>query len=117
MKILTFGTQILGVEGTYTLDNGSYKSAQGVFGEEYCEEITVDLPTGYIQNKFDFVDGQVVKTDSYKAELLGLCLERRAKEYPPMADYLDGIVKGDEAQVQAYIDACLAVKAKYPKPE
>ena len=28
-----------------------------------------------------------------------------------------GIVKGDTAQVQAYIDACLAVKAKYPKPE
>jgi len=23
---------------------------------------------------------------------------------------------GDQAQVQAYIDACLAVKAKYPKP-
>lgn len=39
----------------------------------------------------------------------------RAAEYPPMADYLDGIVKGDEAQVQAYIDACKAVKAKYPK--
>lgn len=42
---------------------------------------------------------------------------KRAAEYPPMADYLDGIVKGDQAQVQAYIDACLAVKAKYPKPE
>jgi len=41
----------------------------------------------------------------------------RAAEYPPAADYLDGIVKGDTAQVQAYIDACLAVKAKYPKPE
>lgn len=41
----------------------------------------------------------------------------RAAEYPPMADYLDGIVKGDQAQVQAYIDACLAVKEKYPKPE
>ena len=40
----------------------------------------------------------------------------RAKEYPVIADYLDGIVKGDQAQVQAYIDACLAVKAKYPKP-
>ena len=39
----------------------------------------------------------------------------RAVEYPPYADYLDGIVKGDQAQVQAYIDACLAVKAKYPK--
>ena len=41
----------------------------------------------------------------------------RAAEYPPMTDYIDGIVKGDQAQVQAYIDACLAVKAKYPKPE
>lgn len=40
----------------------------------------------------------------------------RKPEYPPIEDYIDGIVKGDEAQVQAYIDACLAVKAKYPKP-
>ena len=41
---------------------------------------------------------------------------QRAAEYPLMADYIDGIVKGDTAQVQTYIDACLAVKAKYPKP-
>jgi hypothetical protein len=39
----------------------------------------------------------------------------RSKEYPLITDYIDGIVKGDNAQVQAYIDACLAVKAKYPK--
>jgi hypothetical protein len=42
---------------------------------------------------------------------------QRAAEYPAIADYLDGIVKSDTAQVQTYIDACLAVKAKYPKPE
>lgn len=41
----------------------------------------------------------------------------RAKEYPDFRDYLDGVVKGDAAQVQAYIDACNAVKAKYPKGE
>jgi hypothetical protein len=41
--------------------------------------------------------------------------ELRASEYPPAADYLDAIVKGDTAQAQAYIDECLAVKAKYPK--
>jgi hypothetical protein len=41
----------------------------------------------------------------------------RAAEYPPLIDYIDGVVKGDQAQMQAYIDACLAVKAKYPKPE
>jgi len=40
---------------------------------------------------------------------------KRAAEYPLLTDYIDGIVKGDNAQVQAYIDACLAVKAKYPK--
>ena len=40
---------------------------------------------------------------------------KRIKEYPPFTDYLDGIVKGDQAQMQAYIDACNAVKAKYPK--
>lgn len=40
----------------------------------------------------------------------------RKPEYPPIEDYVDGIVKGDEAQVQSYIEACLAVKEKYPKP-
>ena len=41
----------------------------------------------------------------------------RATEYPDVKEYLDGLVKGDTEQMQAYIDACLAVKAKYPKPE
>jgi tRNA A37 N6-isopentenylltransferase MiaA len=40
---------------------------------------------------------------------------QRASEYPDFKDYLDGIVKGDQAQIQAYIDACNAVKNKYPK--
>jgi len=39
----------------------------------------------------------------------------REESYPPMSDYLDAIVKGDDAQKQKYLDDCLAVKAKYPK--
>lgn len=51
-----------------------------------------------------------------QAELARTKYQRdRATEYPPITDYIDGIVKGDQAQVQAYIDTCLAVKAKYPK--
>ena len=42
--------------------------------------------------------------------------ELRAASYPDFRLYLDGIVKGDTAQVQAYIDNCLAVKARHPKP-
>lgn len=41
----------------------------------------------------------------------------RAREYPPVTDYLDAVVKGDQAQIDKYIQDCLAVKAKYPKPE
>lgn len=40
----------------------------------------------------------------------------RAAEYPPIEDYIDGVVKNDQDQIQAYVDACLAVKEKYPKP-
>jgi hypothetical protein len=39
----------------------------------------------------------------------------RAAAYPPITDYLDGIVKGDQAQVAKYIADCLAVKAQYLK--
>jgi len=41
--------------------------------------------------------------------------QKRAAEYPPMTDYLDGVVKGDQAQIAKYIADCLAIKAKYPK--
>ena len=39
----------------------------------------------------------------------------RAREYPNMVDYIDGVVKGDQVQIDKYIADCLAVKAKYPK--
>ena len=39
----------------------------------------------------------------------------RAAAYPPLTDYIDGIVKSDQTQVDAYIAACLAVKAEFPK--
>ena len=41
--------------------------------------------------------------------------ELRAAAYPPLLDLIDGLVKDDAAQIQAYKDACLAVKVLYPK--
>lgn len=40
---------------------------------------------------------------------------KRKKEYPPIADYLDAIVKNDQTQLQEYIDKCNNIKIKYPK--
>ena len=42
-------------------------------------------------------------------------IAKRAAEYPPITDYIDGVVKGDQKQINKYIADCLAVKAKYPK--
>jgi hypothetical protein len=42
--------------------------------------------------------------------------EKRRSEYPSFLDYIDGVVKGDQAQIDQYIEDCQAVKAKYPKP-
>ena len=43
--------------------------------------------------------------------------QQRAFEYPDFREYLDGVVKGDQAQIDKYIADCQAVKLKYPKPE
>ena len=43
-------------------------------------------------------------------------IAKRAAEYPPVTDWLDGMVKGDQAQMDAYVAACQAVKQRYPKP-
>jgi hypothetical protein len=42
-------------------------------------------------------------------------IAKRAAEYPDFREYLDGIVKGDQAQIDKYIADCQAVKTKYPK--
>jgi hypothetical protein len=42
-------------------------------------------------------------------------IAKRASEYPNITDYIDGVVKGDQAQIDKYIADCLAVKAKFPK--
>ena len=41
----------------------------------------------------------------------------RKNAYPPMANYLDAIVKNDTEALQVYLNACLAVKEKYTKLE
>lgn len=83
-------------------------------GEEVYENITW-LPGEYTKPSKQEVLSKVEELKLYKQNTEYQRL--RAREYPPITDYLDGIVKGDQQQIQTYVDACLAVKAKYPKPE
>jgi hypothetical protein len=79
----------------------------------YTNVVTIDDGTGAFDaegNKVT-IDMSIVNTwvdpEAYKA--------KRQAEYPPMTDYLDGVAKGDQAQIDKYIADCQAVKAKYPK--
>ena len=56
-----------------------------------------------------------LEVQANEVERLNIVKVNRANEYPDFKEYLDGIVKGDDAQIQKYINDCLAVKAKYPK--
>lgn len=59
---------------------------------------------------YDLAQAQaLVDAEAYKA--------KRAAEYPDFKEYLDGIVKGDQAQIADYIAKCQAVKNKYPKEQ
>jgi hypothetical protein len=66
------------------------------------------LPAGSVQITDEEAEALRPKTELTYAE-------KRAAEYPPMTDYLDGVVKGNQSQIDKYIADCLAVKAKYPK--
>jgi hypothetical protein len=72
-------------------------------------EVTPDIITAYD-------DDDIVTLDIAGFEDVSqLYFYKRQSEYPPITDYLDGIVKGDTAQVDKYVADCLAIKAKYPK--
>lgn len=68
------------------------------------------LPSGSVQ----ITDAEAAAIRAANTPVLTYA-QKRAAEYPPMTDYLDGIVKGDQTQIAKYIADCLAIKAKYPK--
>jgi len=78
---------------------------------EYVEILNLTKPYTRVLVDIALVDGKCVKTVT---SILDYKLQREA-EYPPITDYLDAIVKGDQDGIDAYIAVCQAVKTKYPK--
>jgi len=57
--------------------------------------------------------------DASAEHALRECHRKRQMEYPSLGEFADAFVKmqsGDPSQMEAYVAACLAVKAKHPKP-
>jgi hypothetical protein len=62
---------------------------------------------------------EIIDLDQDPEYLLQQCHAKRQAEYPSLGEFADAFVKmqnGDASQMEAYVTACLAVKAKYPKP-
>jgi len=72
------------------------------------------IPKEYIAISKAQADELIAISNQATFAALDYANKRRA-EYPPVTDYLDAVVKGDQTGIAAYIAACQAVKAKYPK--
>jgi len=75
-------------------------------------------------SEYVFSDGQTPPTESaIQTELSRQLAEDDAQDYarkrkvayPDIYDYMDGIVKDDQTQINKYIADSQAVKARYPK--
>jgi hypothetical protein len=85
--------------------------------ENWINDFTItELPIGAVllsddewNNRHDLPNGATPLAPNYT--------QLRKNEYPPITDYIDGVVKGDKAQIEKYISDCLAVKIKFPKGE
>lgn len=78
--------------------------------------IEIDVITGE-QKTVELTAEEIAQLQTAEAERFAAIpyTVKRAAEYPPITDYIDGVVKNDQAQIDKYIADCLAVKAKYPK--
>lgn len=87
------------------------KAEFSIMGENYDEVIWInsEITKPDIKDVLDELKrlNDIEKANEYK--------RLRAAEYPPVADYLDAIVRGDAGAISDYIDKCKAVKLKYPK--
>jgi len=83
----------------------------------YFDYVTKKQAEHAAMDKIEIIDGeeyQISELEIVKAPSPGYAA-LRAKAYPPITDYIDGVIKNDIKQVEKYITDCLAVKAAFPK--
>ena len=78
-----------------------------------CFQVNGDTYEGLVWQEPPVWEGGQKKPTKEEFEA---AIERLQQEWEN-TEYQRLRAKGDTEQIQAYIDACLAVKAKYPKPE
>lgn len=73
----------------------------------------MDCPDDCVAYRWSIID-EVLQENPIPADTRTVSQKRR-EAYPHLLDYIDGVVKSDQAQINKYIADCMAVKARYPK--
>lgn len=79
----------------------------------YPNVVSIDDTAGAMDNNGNKVEIDMTQVNAWVNP--SAYKYQRQEEYPDFKNYLDGVVKGDQVQIDKYIADCLAVKAKYPK--
>jgi|3_EtaG_2_1085321.scaffolds.fasta_scaffold120664_1 hypothetical protein len=77
-----------------------------------------DSGLGYDESELEIgiaTEAQIKEWNEATVTDLEKCIANRKAEYPSIYDYIDGVVKDDQEQINKYIADCQAVKDKYPK--
>lgn len=85
----------------------------------YGFDSTQTVPLGLIE--ITKLEAEVIGKQNFEAkreaEIAAMdYVRQRLTAYPELGQFVDAWVKNDEAALEEYRAACLAVKAKYPKP-
>ena len=79
----------------------------------YPQAVTIDDTAGAFDAQGNKVEIDMALVSAWQDP--EAYIAKRQREYPPITDYIDGVVKGDQVQIDKYIADCLAVKARHPK--
>ena len=97
------------MDGIIALNSNAKVSVKGL-NIDTCEiewmEGTAEISKADIQTKMDELQVEYDAQDYAR---------KRKAAYPDIYDYMDGIVKNDQAQIDKYIADSQAVKARYKK--
>lgn len=90
------------------------KVVKSILGDSsFLNDIVDTSPGLWVESIINYAIGHNYENGQFRDPTYA---ELRKKEYPPITDYLDAIVKEDLEEVQKYKDSCMAIKTKYPKP-
>jgi hypothetical protein len=78
-----------------------------------------DVPAGLVE--ITKLEAEVIGKQNYESQKeIAIAsmdyVRQRLTAYPELGQFVDAWVKNDTAALEEYRTACLAVKAKYPKP-